>query len=57
MKTVKMMYAARDRKLLSRTGAEGLILKELPSNLKYDFLEPEKRKPVIISTALTESEE
>ena len=36
---------------------EGLILKELPSHLKYDFLEPEKAKPVIISAALTENEE
>ena len=32
-------------------------MKELPSHLKYEFLEPEKRKPVIISTALTKSEE
>ena len=39
------------------TSAEGLILKKLPSHLKYEFLEPEKRKPVIISAALTESEE
>ena len=39
------------------TSAEGLILKELPSHLKYAFLEPEKRKPVIISVALTEVEE
>ena len=39
------------------TSAEGLILKELPSHLKYEFLEPEKRKTVIISVALTESEE
>ena len=31
-------------------------MKELPSHLKYEFLEPEKRKPVIISTALTEAE-
>ena len=37
--------------------AEGLILKELPSHLKYAFLEPEKGKPVIISVALTEIEE
>ena len=36
--------------------AEGLTLKELPSHLKYEFLEPEKRKPVIISAALTEAE-
>ena len=38
------------------TSAEGLTLKELPSHLKYEFLEPEKRKPVIISAALTEAE-
>ena len=30
------------------TSAEGLFLKELPSHLKYAFLEPEKGKPVII---------
>ena len=39
------------------TIAEGLILKELPSHLKYNFLEPKKIKPVIISAALTEFEE
>ena len=39
------------------TSAEGLTLKEFPSHLKYEFLEPEKRKPVIISAALTEAEE
>ena len=38
------------------TSAEGLTLKELPSHLKYEFLEPEKRKPVIILAALTEAE-
>ena len=38
------------------TSTEGLILKELPSHLKYAFLEPEKAKPVIISAALTEDE-
>ena len=32
-------------------------MKELPSHLKYEFLEPENRKLVIISTALTEAEE
>ena len=37
--------------------AEGLTLKELPSHLKYEFLEPEKRKPFIISAAFTEVEE
>ena len=39
------------------TSAEGLILKELPRHLKYAFLEQEKGKPVIISTALIEIEE
>ena len=39
------------------TSAEGLTLKELPCHLKYEFLEPEKRKPVIISVAFTEAEE
>ena len=39
------------------TSAEGLTLKELPSHLKYEFLEPEKIKPVITSAALTEAEE
>ena len=39
------------------TSAEGLISKELPSHLKYAFLEPEKTKPVIIFVALTENEE
>ena len=39
------------------TSAEGLTLQELPSHLKYEFLEPKKRKPVIISAALTEAEE
>ena len=39
------------------TIAKGLILKELPSHLKYNFLEPKKIKPVIISAELTEFEE
>ena len=32
-------------------------MKELSRHLKYEFLEPEKRKPVIISAALIEAEE
>ena len=39
------------------TSAKGLILKELPSHLKYAFLEPKGEKPVIISVALNENEE
>ena len=47
----------RQKTIEQETSAEGLIFKELPSHLKYELLEPEKRKPVIISVALTESEE
>ena len=39
------------------TSVEGLILKDLPSHLKYAFLELEGEKPVIISAALNENEE
>ena len=51
------VYSQGQKTTEQETSAEGLILKELPSHLKYVFLEPEKRKPVIISTALNESEE
>ena len=40
----------------TKTSIEGLTLKELPNHLKYAFLEPEKSKPIIISTALTDLE-
>ena len=39
------------------TSVEGLFLKELPSHLKYAFLELEKGKPVIILAELTENED
>ena len=49
---------SKEKKAIEQeTNIEGLILKELPNHLKYAFLEPEKAKPVIISTALTENEE
>ena len=38
------------------TSAKGLILKELPSYLKYAFLEPEGAKLVIMSAALNKNE-
>ena len=37
--------------------SEGFILKELPEHLKYAFLQPEKRKPIIILAGLTRLEE
>ena len=39
------------------TNEEGLVLKELPSQLKYAYLESPKRKPVIISARLSDVEE
>ena len=39
------------------TSAEGLVLKEFPSNLKYAYLELPKSKPVIISARLSDAEE
>ena len=40
-----------------KKSSEGLILIELPENLKYAFLQSEKGKPVIISARLTKLEE
>ena len=51
------VYNKEQKAAEQETSAEGLILKELPSYLKYAFLELEKGKPVIISAALTEIEE
>ena len=39
------------------TSEEGLVLKELPSHLKYAYLESPKIKPVIISARLNDTEE
>ena len=39
------------------TSEEGLVLKELPSHLKYAYLESPKRKPVIIFARLSDDEE
>ena len=39
------------------TSEEGLVLKELPSHLKYAYLESSNRKPVIISARLSDTKE
>ena len=53
----KHVYSKEQKATEQEISVEGLLLKELPSHLKYTFLEPEKGKPVIISTTLTEIEE
>ena len=46
-----------EKAIETKTSSKGLTLKELHIHLKYAFLEPEKARPIIISTALTEHEE
>ena len=40
-----------------KTNEKGLVLKELPIHLKYAYLESLKRKPLIISARLSDTEE
>ena len=46
-----------EKEFHQETSAEGLVLKELPSHLKYAYLELPKSKPVIISARLSDAEE
>ena len=49
---------SREKKAFEQeTSADGLMLKEFPSHLKYAILEPEGARPVIISAALNKNEE
>ena len=65
IETVMSMTLNRDEQegnnekgeIQQETSEEGLVLKELPSHLKYVYLEPPQRKPVIISSRLSNEEE
>ena len=65
IETVMSMTQGRDdqegnnekEEIHQETSEEGLVLKELPSHLKYIYLEPPQRKPVIISARLSDEEE
>ena len=46
-----------EKEIHHETSTEGLVLKELPSHLKYAYLELPKSKPVIISARLSDAEE
>ena len=46
-----------EKEFHQETSVEGLVLKELPSHLKYAYLELPKSKPVIISARLSDAEE
>ena len=56
-KSIENSCSREKKKIEQETSAKGLILKELPSHLKYAFLEPEGVKPLIISAALNKNEE
>ena len=65
IETVMSMTQSRDEQegnnekgeIQQETSEEGLVLKEPPSHLKYVYLEPPQRKPVIISARLSDEEE
>ena len=46
-----------EKEFHQETSEEGLVLKELPSHLKYAYLELPKNKPVIISARISDAEE
>ena len=46
-----------EKEIHQETSTEGLVLKELPSHLKYAYLELPKSKSVIISARLSDAEE
>ena len=46
-----------EKEFHQETSTEGLVLKELPSHLKYAYFELPKSKPVIISARLSDAEE
>ena len=46
-----------EKEFHQETSEKGLVLKELPSHLKYAYLELPKNKPVIISTRLSVAKE
>ena len=54
---IKQRDKNEEKEFHQETSEEGLVLKELPSPLKYAYLELPKNKPVIISARLSDAEE
>ena len=54
---IKQRDKNEEKEFHQETSEEGLVLKELPSHLKYAYLELPKNKPVIISARLSDAEE
>ena len=56
-KGIKQREKIKEKEFHQETSEEGLVLKELPSHLKYAYLELPKNKPVIISAIISDAEE
>ena len=54
---IKQKEKIEEKEFHQETSEEGLVLKELPSHLKYAYLELPKNKPVIISARISDAEE
>ena len=54
---IKQRDKNEEKEFHQETSEERLVLKELPSHLKYAYLELPKSKPVIISARLSDAEE
>ena len=54
---IKQRDKNKEKEFHQETSEEGLVLKELPSHLKYAYLELPRNKPVIISARLSDAEE
>ena len=54
---IKQRDKNEEKEFHQETSEEGLVLKELPSHLKYAYLELPKNKPVIIYARLSDAEE
>ena len=54
---IKQRKKIEEKEFHQETSEEGLVLKELPSHLKYAYLELPKNKPVITSARISDAEE
>ena len=54
---IKQRDKNEEKEFHQESSEEGLVLKELPSHLKYAYLELPKNKPVMISARLSDAEE
>ena len=54
---IKQREKIEEKEFHQETSEEGLVLKELPSHLKYAYLELPKNKLVMISARLSDDEE